>query len=233
MRRMTSRGRPLLPSILACVLAGGAVLAAPSAYRLVVNGKATTAQAIVVNGQTYVPLSALTAAGVQAKTEATTLSLTLPGSVAGGSNGVAAVAGCMNQTLFNGVWRFRVLSVTPVATTFVNKPGWEVTAELRNGTAQALALGDTGFLANNLSLAFSDATTLPFGDWSPNRAQWDHNKTIPPGAAYSVKGQFEATPETAGKAPTKVLYIRAGNVRSGLPWSAPDPAFRVDLGCRK
>ncbi|MFC3835119.1 hypothetical protein ACFOSB_19835 [Deinococcus rufus] len=230
---MTSRGRPLLPSILACVLAGGAVLAAPSAYRLVVNGKATTAQAIVVNGQTYVPLSALTAAGVQAKTEATTLSLTLPGSVAGGSNGVAAVAGCMNQTLFNGVWRFRVLSVTPVATTFVNKPGWEVTAELRNGTAQALALGDTGFLANNLSLAFSDATTLPFGDWSPNRAQWDHNKTIPPGAAYSVKGQFEATPETAGKAPTKVLYIRAGNVRSGLPWSAPDPAFRVDLGCRK
>lgn len=230
---MTSRGRPLLPSILACVLAGGAVLAAPSAYRLVVNGKATTAQAIVVNGQTYVPLSALTAAGVQAKTEATTLSLTLPGSVAGGSNGVAAVAGCMNQTLFNGVWRFRVLSVTPVATTFVNKPGWEVTAELRNGTAQALALGDTGFLANNLSLAFSDATTLPFGDWSPNRAQWDHNKTIPPGAAYSVKGQFEATPETAGKAPTKVLYIRAGNVRSGLPWSGPDPAFRVDLGCRK
>ncbi|WP_412028972.1 hypothetical protein [Deinococcus yunweiensis] len=233
MRRLTSGHRPLWPSILTCVLAGGLVVAAPSAYRLVVNGKATTTQAIVVNGQTYVPLAALTAAGVQAKTDATTLTLTLPGNAAGGSNGVAAVSGCVNQPLFNGVWRFRVLSVTPVATTFVNRPGWEITAELRNGSSQALALGDTGFLSSNLSLAFSDAVTLPFGDWSPNRAQWDHNKTIPPGAAYTVKGQFEVTPETAGKTPTKVLYLRAGNVRSGLPWSVPDPAFRVDLGCRK
>lgn len=42
------------------------VHAAGTAYKLVINGKSAT-QAIVVNGQTYVPLAALKAAGVSSE----------------------------------------------------------------------------------------------------------------------------------------------------------------------
>lgn len=51
---------------IALLLTLAGVHAASTAYKLVINGKSAT-QAIVVNGQTYVPLAALKAAGVSSE----------------------------------------------------------------------------------------------------------------------------------------------------------------------
>ncbi|MCV5063418.1 hypothetical protein OFM35_33645, partial [Escherichia coli] len=61
-----------LASLLVLLLA--VAYAASTAYKLVINGKPASGQAIVVNGQTYVPLAALKAAGVQSDLASGTLS---------------------------------------------------------------------------------------------------------------------------------------------------------------
>ncbi|MBI5812089.1 MAG: hypothetical protein HZB27_05670 [Meiothermus silvanus] len=52
---------------IALLLTLAVVHAASTAYKLLINGKSATGQAIVVNGQTYVPLAALKAAGVSSE----------------------------------------------------------------------------------------------------------------------------------------------------------------------
>lgn len=81
--------------------------AAGTTYKLVINGKSVSGQAIVVNGQTYVLLAALKAAGVQIGLAAGTPSLTLPEASSAGNvnasqtavNPLNALEGCIGQTL--------------------------------------------------------------------------------------------------------------------------------------
>jgi hypothetical protein len=62
-------------------------LAQTTSYQLVINGQADTAQAIVVNGQTYIPLEALQRAGVNANYNGNVLSLIVGNAItAGGAN---------------------------------------------------------------------------------------------------------------------------------------------------
>ena len=59
--------------------------------------------------------------------------------------------GCMNETLFDGLWRLKVLKVeaahkddAPLA------PGCRVTVEVRNGWTGTLNPGDAGFADDNM-----------------------------------------------------------------------------------
>ncbi len=196
-------------------------------YRLVVNGKATAAQAIVVGGKTYVSLDALKTAGVGASLSGTTLSLTLPGVpvAQGGANQNAAVEGCLNEWLFNGLWRFRVLKVEPRS----GEPrGWQATVELRNGSkADGIALAGTGWGGMQLILnngnpvgAVSDAVDL-------------RDMVLLQGAQKTVSLDFYS--EETSKTPSKLFLLLdpKGLAGTTLRYSVKDPSFRVRLDCRK
>ncbi len=223
-RAPTARSLTVL-SLSATTLLSVAV-AATTSVRFFINGRAA-ANAISVNGTTYVPVAALKAAGLNVTVTGGRVDLNLPAG-AGGQNQVAAVSGCLGETLFNGVWRFRVTDVRAVPSTYNSRPGFEITAEVRNATGQSLDLTGTGFGLTNVNLAFADGTTTTVESVAPNREGWDHNRAVMPAGAYTMKAQVPGS-----GAPTKLVYLRAGNVKAGLPWNTPDPAFRVDLTCRK
>ncbi len=70
-------------------------------YQLVINGQADTAQALVIDGQTYIPLDALQRAGIEASYEGNTLSLIVGNAItAGGANQRESLEGCMGQDFF-------------------------------------------------------------------------------------------------------------------------------------
>ncbi|MCL6527259.1 MAG: hypothetical protein K6T57_10295 [Thermaceae bacterium] len=196
-------------------------------YRLLINGKAVSGQAVLVGGKTYVSLEALKAAGVQASLSGTTLSLTLPSTpvAQGGSNQNAAVEGCLNEWLFNGLWRFRVLKVEPRNT---EPRGWQATVELRNGSkADGIALAGTGWGGMQLILndgnpvgAVSDAVDL-------------RDMALLQGAQKTVTLDFYS--DETSKTPSKLFLLLdpKGLTGTTLRYSVKDPSFRVRLDCRK
>ncbi len=212
------------------LLVGSALLVAiafaQTAYRLVINGRAATGSAIVVKGETYVPLKALQAAGVKVTTSGGSLSLTFP-AAAGGANQVAAVEGRLNEWLFNGIWRLRVLSVAPSA----DSSGWDVKVEVRNGTKEdALSISGTGY--DGLKLVFGDGKMLETsgaGDISSH--------SFPQGGAEIFTLNFPDE-NLASHKPEKLLLLIKPDAdlvkylrdRMKIGYTVPDPSFRVNIG---
>ena len=60
--------------------------------------------------------------------------------------------GCMNQWLFNGVWRARITKVEPIMDG-ANQTGWQVTQTWRNGTSRELSPSDSYFKEEDLQLS--------------------------------------------------------------------------------
>jgi len=200
--------------------------AVQKAYRLVINGKATSAQAIVVSGKTYVSLDALKAAGVGSSLSGTTLSLTLPGAqvAQGGANQNAAVEGCLNEWLFNGLWRFRVMSVEPST----DPTGWKAAIEIRNGSkADGIALAGTGWGGMRIILE----------DGNPVEARSDavdiRDQGFLQGAGKTITIVFPS--EDTSKTPQKLFLLLdpKGLAGTSLRYGVADPSFRVKLDCKK
>ncbi len=214
--------------IIVAIAVGALVIAqaAQRTYRLVINGKAQSTPAIVVNGKTYVPLDALRAAGVGISLSGSTLTLTLPGApvVQGGANQNAAVEGCMNEWLFNGLWRFRVLGVQPST----DPPGWKATVEVRNGSkSDGLALAGTGW--GGMRIILSDGNPVEvLSDAVDVRDQ-----PFLQGAGKTLTLAFPS--EETAKTPSKLFLLLdpRGLAGTNLRYSVPDPSFRVRLDCRK
>src|SRR5579872_1044875 len=61
---------------------------------------------------------------------------------------------CMNQWLFNGVWRAKVTKVQPIMDG-ANQTGWQVTQVWRNGTSRELAPADSSIKPIELHLSNS------------------------------------------------------------------------------
>lgn len=221
--------------------------AATTAYKLVINGKPTSGQAIVVNGQTYVPLSALKAAGVQSDLASGTLSLTLPGAlqtaggtntnVAGGANQLSALQGCIGQTLFNGVWRFKVTRLEQGEVE--GKPGWLMGVEMRNALPQPLSPYAAGLSNTNESYSFATADGNT-GVWKTYYVLNDFVvKDIPQGGMFTY--QFKIFPDPAAtedqlKNPPAKFILRIDSRRAAIGhvnYTVPDPSFRIDLTCTK
>lgn len=238
--------------LLTALLAGSfiqppAALAAqpPVSLKLSINGKAISTPALVINGQTYVPLSALSAFGAVATSSAGRLSLQWPGgagaspnaAAAGGANKLTALEGCVNETLFNGVWRFKVLSV--LSGTVEGLPGYLVNVELRNGTPRSQSVFGSG-LSNT-----SDAYTLVAADG--NTGIWrtehilndfaDHSVLQAGLLTYTFKfwPADSSTPQQTAMVPTKfIMRIDTQYVnKKDVPYSLADPSFRINLQCRK
>lgn len=230
------------PALLGLAASASLALAASAQHtlRLTVNGGAVTEKAIVVNGQTYVPLSILKRLGVQVSAQAGTLAL----GAQGGANQIAALEGCLGETLFNGIWRVKVTSLKAIGIPDAGSPdipGWAVGLEIRNGARQTTSMMSTGFGASSggsdpaLILADGSALTLDGGDFL---APW--SQAVLQGGAMTFSLRFAYPLGTTGeRARTQkpAKFILQINPRIpdyvGVKYSVPDPSLRVRLDCRK
>ncbi len=211
--------RTLIP---ASILVLAALALAQTATRIKVNGKVVSGAPIVVKGETYVPLKSLQAGGVTASRDGDILSLTWTG--AGGSTQTGAVEGGVGDALFDGIWRFKVISVDPA------EGGWTIKVELRNGTKQDnLALSGTGF--DTLKLGLQDGTLVDCGN------PVELTSTGFPQAGGQTFSLNFTVPEGNSSKPDKLLmlikvdpdlkkYLRD---RLSIGYTVPDPSFRVKL----
>ena len=219
-------------------------LAAGASYSIIVNGQVLVRKTITVNGEVYVPLSAVRAAGLGTALNGTTLTLGSSNSaspaVAGGANQHPALEGCMNETLFNGLWRLKVLKVeaihkddAPLA------PGWSVTVEVRNGWTGTLNPGDSGFANDNMFVVDPGGNSLAVDAYNEQPFTY-HN--FPQGGVFTYQLVFYYPYGTTAEqvhAPQKFLMgadpkkIDASLAAAGVHYSALAPSFRVNLDCRK
>ena len=208
-------------SLLATVLLGlGLGLAAP--VTLTLNGQPTTLNTTVIGGTSYIRLNDLKTALA----------------ASGGANQKASLEGCVNEWLFNGIWRFRVKGVQRVQDRDYGE-GWGVTVEIKNGTAQTLEMDDAGIAYNGaVNLAFPDGNSWAKG-W---RSGWQ-DKTyakLPQGTGtlYTFKIFPESRMDAAevdAYRPNKFLFDvtkeKRDSVKAGF--TTADPSFRVNLTCQK
>lgn len=231
--------------ILALAFVAGIALAAGTTYSIIVNGQVAEDKAIVVNGKTYLPISVLKALGVNYSLKGTTLTLGNPApanQTPGGANQRASLEGCLGETLFNGIWRFRVTKVEPIvrdAGTPLETPGWGVTVELRSGAKEMVQPVFTGVRDGGIQIAFADAQTLTADGLDVQKLTYAN---LPPGGVVTHQLKFwyrYDTPKEQIQPPAKLLFeintkgfensIRA----SGAGYTTPTPSFRVRLDCQK
>ena len=238
-----------LLTVLALSTAATAALAAPSTFRLLLNGAASSYSAIVVNGTTYVPLPALSKLGVRTSTTGDVLSLSsgaapaTPGTASGAGGAVqkASVSGCVNEYLFNGIWRFRVTKVTVMTDPDRGDyPYYNVTAEFKNGTSKTIQPVHTGIETSTaVSLAFSDGDSLTYS-YGSAWVDKTYGKVVQ-GSGFVFNFRFypgDKLPlaQVTANAPQKLLVeVDPAKLDKDLKigFTVPDPSFRVDLTCTK
>jgi hypothetical protein len=212
--------------VLGVLALGTTALAQSISYKLSINGRSYSSSAIVVKGETFVPLKALQASGVRSSLAGGVLTLTLPGTQAtGGANQVAALEGCLNEWLFNGIWRVRV---TDPQVMTGDRNGMTYRFEFRNGTKETgFAPSGTGW--GGLQLALDDGTTV--GAANVN------DITDPP---YLSGGSHAQTIEffwdDTQRTPSKLIVLfnpKAMNTSANVKFSVPDPSLRIKTDCQK
>ena len=232
-------------TVLAAFVLVGLAVAQGAGYSLVVNGQVSSDKAIVVNGKTYVPLSALKSLNVTSSLKGSTLTLSNSSTPttnvsAGGANQRASLEGCMGEQLFNGVWRIRVNKLEPI-TKDGGTPGWGLTLELRNGSKATIGATDAGIdgTGQGIQVAFDDATTIEVDPYDVQKLTYAN---LPQGGAVVHQLKFYYPSGTAAdtvKTPVKFLLevnpkgIGFTPSRQGVAFSVPNPSFRVRLDCQK
>lgn len=159
----------------------------------------------------------------------------------GGSTQARAQAGCMNQWMFNGVWRVRVTNVAPIPAGDVQ--GWNVTMQWANGTSFA-GISPTDTVKQDLVLALANGDTLTATDstrGSMNQQQLDFH-TFPASGQFTYTQMFITQNFDANNKPAKLLVTfdvpkyRASHPGSEAKfWKLKTPAYnyRIDLTCSK
>jgi hypothetical protein len=215
-------------------------LAQTTSYQLVINGQTDAAQAIVVDGQTYVPLEALQRAGIVATYDGNVLSMTIGNAqTAGGANQRESLEGCMGQDFFNGIWRVKVLSVEPI-TDDNGTAGWGVNIEMKNGSTQTLTVAvDTGIsgTGEGIQLVLEDETILLV---DPYDVQTLTFANLPQGGGITHQLKFFPAFGTQpnDSKPVKFLFemnadgVAASVREAGVAYSTPNPSLRVQLNCQ-
>lgn len=211
-----------------------------TSYQLVINGQTDAAQAIVVDGQTYVPLEALQRAGVSATYDGNVLSMTVGNAItAGGANQRESLEGCLGQDFFNGIWRVKVLSVEPIVDD-MNTAGWGVTLEVKNGTTQTLMMAvDTGVsgTGEGIQLVLEDETILNVDRLDVQTLTF---ASLPQGGGITHQLKFFPVFGSApnDSRPVKFLFeMKADGVansmqQAGVAYSTLNPSLRVRLDCQ-
>jgi hypothetical protein len=161
----------------------------------------------------------------------------------GGSTEAKAQPGCMNQWLFNGMWRVRVTKVAFHAKDDQRPNGWDVTMQWRNGTPIA-GLYPTQTNMQDMVLAFKNGDTLSAAATTTGSLiqQKLTFHEFPPSGQFTFTQEFRsADPLDEANPPAKLLVTfdvatyKKNTGSTGKFWTMKTPAYnyRVDLTCDK
>lgn len=209
------------------LIVGAIAFAQAVSYKLFINGKAYSSPAIVVKGETYVPLKALKSAGVTVNLASGKLQLTLPkaSQVEGGANQVVALEACVGEWLFNGIWRVRV---TDPQVFSADRNGISYRFEFRNGTKlSGFAPSGTGM--DGIQLALENGTTVA--------AENINEVSDPPylaGGSHSQTINFYW--DDANLKPQKIVVLfnpKNMSTSFNVKFNVPDPNLRFKTDCVK
>ena len=146
----------------------------------------------------------------------------------------ATTNGCMDQWLFNGVWRVRVTDVEPYSN---GGPqiGWQVTEVWRNGTTQEVAPNDSVMTDEVLELGHGTikATDSTGGTLSQQSVVFN---SFPPAGEFTYKQVFigqNFVPTDKPKGLT-ILFngVQLAQMTSKPQFSTSKYDFHFDLGCK-
>ena len=155
----------------------------------------------------------------------------------GGATQVAAVPGCMNQWLSNGVWRVRATAISPdMGNDGTQQVGWMITEDWVNLFSRPIAPGGVNVTDQQLTLAGGNTvassntagTTMNFGELA--------NRTFPPGGSFTYMQRFRQAPFDVSDKPIRLLFTFNAKAQSLYPHGPyyKNPAdIRVDLTCTK
>lgn len=208
----------LVPLCLASALA--------AKVNVTIGGQSVALDAVTVGGKTYVSLDGLKQALA----------------AQGGADQRASLEGCVNEWLFNGIWRMRVTGVEAIQDPGRGgAPGWGVTVEFRNGTKNVINLSKTG-VEKGTSLALRSGNTLANSEGSA----WVDAifKDVPQAAAHVFRYNFwhpdgTTAAQASATVPAKLIVqvdpnqLKNWVATKTLKYTVPNPSFRVDLTCRK
>ena len=196
---------------------------AATPYTLTLNGQPISGAVINQGGKLYFSAEVLKAAGLTVVVKGNTVTLTRQ--AAGGADPLTAVSGCLNQPLFNGIWRFKVLSVAGDA------DAWHLKVEVRNGAAQTgLSMIGTGLpFDKNFNLQLAGGAVLAANSGAPEL----RDRPFLQAEAFTATLDFDKNGAAGQPVKLVVPLDPAGTLNTGLSYSVKDPSFRVDLTCRK
>ena len=148
----------------------------------------------------------------------------------------AAREGCLNQWMFNGIWRVRVTKVEPLAADTGNQIGWLVTEQWRNGTTRTWGPVDTFAKDQTLVLANGAVITAAETTIGTLSAQDVVYHSFPPSAQYTHQQKFIAagTFDPSNKPASVVITFDAVGhaTRKELPQYTVSPAnYRIKFDC--
>jgi hypothetical protein len=225
----------------------GIALAASSAYKITLNGQASRLTTATVGGKTYIPLEVLEKLGVPYTITGNTLSVgtvNTGSTTAGGANERPSLEGCMNEYLFNGVWRIKATKLDKIFKDGdPHYPGWGVTLEFRNGSKTTLMPTNAGVDGTGIGIqvAFGDANTLSVDALDVQKMTFAN---LPQGGVTTQQLKFfypYPLPNNTDtyQAPKKLLLevnpkgIGDSTKAKGVAFNTPNPSFRVNLTCSK
>jgi hypothetical protein len=151
---------------------------------------------------------------------------------AGGSHQLGALQGCVDQWVFNGVWRVRVTKVSSIASPFGALPGYSVSLDVRNGSKSDAMLMQTGVSAPVLALADGNILELSTEDG----VAWNNKffENLPPSAGFTISLPYymSTKPASMPKPQKLIVEIDAKKAWHGQPhYQVGDPSLRIDLNC--
>lgn len=215
-------------------VAFAAVLSSVLAQSTPLTVNDVAAQALEVDGQLFVSIDDLRAAGMLVEMVDGTLVLRFGPPIVGGSDQVQALEGCADTALFNGVWRFQVVGVERYQERSLR--GWDVEVEIANGSSITIAPRDFGFhpLHDGIALALESGRVLTMGGGYVGQIQQQLLfRQLPPGASARTTFRFL---DDGDDAPPVRLVVpvtpdEATFRAEGLAFATDAPSFRIRLDC--
>lgn len=155
----------------------------------------------------------------------------------GGSTQVAAVPGCLNQWVSNGVWRVRATAIGPdMGNDGVAQIGWMVTEDWASLANRKITAGNFNITDQQLTLGGGNTIA------SSNTAVTNMNMTelgvheFPPGGSFTYKQRFRQAPFDPTDKPIRLLFTfnaKAQSLYPQGPYYKTPADFRIDLTCSK
>lgn len=188
-------------------------------YTLLVNGQASSSPAVVIGGQSYVPVSALKELGIAVNLSGSTLSI----GAAGGQNQVAALEGCLGQTLFNGNWRVTVQEADKASAG--NRDLWRLKVNYGNASSVPNKLYINSI--KDIVLVMKDGTQT-----SKSSSLGGGSESWAPGSQRTLTYDIAVKDFSEDNPPVKLLLLFNAKPLKGQ-YTVPDPNMRFDLTCTK